>query len=639
MKKSLLIVCLILLSMTVTMAGDYDQVAKVVSPHRGDVRDLFGRSACIDGNYAIIGSCEEDSDELNNNPIANAGAAFVYFYNGSSWVFQAKVVAPTRGIDDNFGWSSSVSGDYAIIGAYREDEDSLETNNLGEAGSAYVFKRSGSSWSIQAKLVASDRGASDNFAYSVSISGDYAIVGAYNEDEDASGGNLKVNAGSAYIFKRNGDSWTQQAKLVATDRNNNDQFGWSVSISGDYAIVGAYEEDEDVLGGNPKGDAGSAYIFKRDGESWSQEAKIVASDRNSLDQFGFSVSLSGDYAIIGARYEDQDSLGNNTLSASGSAYIFKRNGSLWLQEDKISASDRGENDQFGCAVGIKDDYVIVGASLEDEDASGGNTFATSGSAYIFKRNEGDWSEQAKIVALDREAGDRFGYAVSISETHSIVTAILEKDDELGNNSIENAGSAYIFSNPASQGASPITLSDFEAHIDKGRVLISWETASETNNTAFIIYRNDEILTRIEGAGTTSETQSYTYIDEMVVPGVEYTYVLADVDHANNITHYEDYAIRIILGEDIKIEDYALSDAYPNPFNPITIIDYQLPQNSDISLNVYDLRGSIIKTLVSGYQNAGNYTVHYHAGDLPSGVYLYRLLADNEIITKKMVLLK
>jgi hypothetical protein len=223
------------------------------------------------------------------------------------------------------------------------------------------------------KIVASDRASYDYFGYSVSISGDYAIVGAYCEDENASGGFTRLEAGSAYIFKRDGTSWSQEAKIVASDRAVDDYFGHSVSISGDYAIVGAYWEDEDASGNNPLDEAGSAYIFKRDGTTWSQEAKIVASDRDADDYFGHSVSISGDYAIVGAYQESEDASGNNAVYQAGSAYIFKRDGTSWNQQAKIVASDRAFYDYFGYSVNISGDYALVGAYQEDQDASGDNT--------------------------------------------------------------------------------------------------------------------------------------------------------------------------------------------------------------------------------------------------------------------------
>jgi len=216
-------------------------------------------------------------------------------------------------------------------------------------------------WSQQAKLIAADGEADDYFGVSVSINGDYAIVGVYGDDN-----NNGIDAGSAYIFKRTGmTSWSQQAKLIAADGEAYDCFGVSVSIDEEYAIVGAFGDD---------GYRGSAYIFKRTGTTWSQQDKIVAVDGEANDHFGVSTSISKDYVVIGAFYDD---------SETGSAYIFKRSGSCWSQEDKLVAWDDESGDRFGCFVSISGLSAIVGAYYDDNNNGNG-----VGSAYIFNRLNG-----------------------------------------------------------------------------------------------------------------------------------------------------------------------------------------------------------------------------------------------------------
>ncbi len=193
---------------------------------------------------------------------------------------------------------SKLSGDYAIVRAYWDDD------NGSNSGSAYIFYYDGTNWSQQAKLTAADPAAADWFGNSVSISGDYAIVGAYLDDDNG------VDSGSAYIFYYNGTNWSQQAKLTSADGADYDWFGYSVSISGDYAIVGAYADD------NYGTNSGSVYLFQRSGTNWTEQFKWLASDSAAGDLFGYSVSIRSDYAIVGAHYDD-DSGAN-----SGSAYIF-----------------------------------------------------------------------------------------------------------------------------------------------------------------------------------------------------------------------------------------------------------------------------------------------------------------------------
>jgi hypothetical protein len=228
----------------------------------------------------------------------------------------------------------------------------------------------------------------------VSISGDYAIVGASNESEDVDGNNTLLAAGSAYIFAKDQggtDNWGLVKKIISSDRDANDNFGRSVSISNGYAIVGAYLEDHDTEGNNELDKAGSAYLFGRDQggtDNWGEVNKITASDGVSGDRFGQSVSISGDHAIVGAYFEDHDVDGNNALSESGSAYIYYRHrGGVdnWGQINKIVASDRGGSDQFGFATAISGEYVLVGSYTEDEDENGNNTLSSAGSAYFFNK--------------------------------------------------------------------------------------------------------------------------------------------------------------------------------------------------------------------------------------------------------------
>jgi hypothetical protein len=372
----------------------------------GTAIDLFGFSVSVSGDYAIVGAYLDDANG------SNSGSAYIFTPNDvncSQWDQQAKLLASDGNTDDYFGWSVSVSGDYAIVGAYLDEDNGIYS------GSAYIFKRDGTSWSQQVKLLASDGAAYNYFGESVSISGDYAIVGAYGDDDKGTG------SGSAYIFKRSGTSWSQQAKLLASDGAAFDYFGYSVSVSGDYAIVGAYLDDAN--GSN----SGSAYIFKRDGISWSQQAKILASDGAADDYFGYSVSVNGDYAIVGAYLDDANG------SDSGSAYIFKLEGTTWTQQDKLTASDGAAGEYFGYSVSVSGDYAIAGAKYDNDNGS------YSGSAYIFKRDGTSWSQQAKLLASDGAVGDYFGCSVSVSGIYAIAGAY--GDDDKGGNS----GSAYMFS--------------------------------------------------------------------------------------------------------------------------------------------------------------------------------------------------
>jgi hypothetical protein len=371
----------------------------------GIAQDYFGRSVSISGDYAIVGAYKDDDNGTNS------GSAYIFTPNDvncSDWDQIDKLTASDGAADDYFGYSVSVSGDYAIVGAYYDDD------NGSNSGSAYIFFFDGTSWSEQAKLTASDGNDNDYFGYSVSISGDYAIVGAYQDDDNGD------KSGSAYIYKREGETWSEQAKLTAADGAADDSFGVSVSISGDYAIVGAYWDDDN-------GDkSGSAYIFYYNGTSWSEQAKLTAADGAAQDHFGKSVSISGDYAVVGASWDDDNG------DKSGSAYIFKRYGTSWSEQAKVTAADGAASDYFGSSVSISGDYAVIGAHQDDDNG------INSGSAYIFKRSGTSWSEQVKLLASDGAADDLFGISVSVSSDYAIVSAYWDGDNGY------MSGSAYMF---------------------------------------------------------------------------------------------------------------------------------------------------------------------------------------------------
>jgi len=186
---------------------------------------------------------------------------------------------------------------------------------------------------------------------------------------------------------------------------------------------------------------------------------------------------------------------------------------------------------------------------------------------------------------------------------------------------------------------PVTLTSFSGKINNGTIELSWETASETENRCFHIYRNNEMIAEIEGAGTSSKPHQYLYSDNEVIPGKSYTYVLADVRFSNKETKYTDKAVIITIPAYDIPEEFSLGDNTPNPFNPVTMINYQLSANSDIELSIYDMNGKKITTLVNDHISAGYHKISWDASGYSSGVYLYRLNAQGLVETKKMVLLK
>jgi hypothetical protein len=351
--------------------GNWHEIQKIVASDRS-VNDLFGMFVSISGNYAIVGVPWDDSDASGEDNRNSAGSAYIFERDGTgTWHEAQKIVASDRNENDFFGATVAICGGIAIIGAYFEDEDISGSSTLNNAGSAYIFERDNNgNWNQVQKIIAADRQDDDNFGVSAAISGDYAIVGAYQEDEDTSYLNPLECAGSVYIFRRNNAGiWNEIQKLVASDRGEYDHFGNSVDISGEYIIVGAYTEAEDEEGNDTRVSAGSTYIFEPDGTGkWQAVQKIVASDRDEFDLFGIEVGISGDMAIVGAYNEDEDSAGENRLHNAGSAYIFRREKErTWSQLQKIVASDRAVDNCFGVSVDISDNYIIAGTNYNSSN--------------------------------------------------------------------------------------------------------------------------------------------------------------------------------------------------------------------------------------------------------------------------------
>ncbi len=318
----------------------------------GAANDTFGGKVALSSDTAVIGAIRHDEQG------DNSGAAYVFTRSGGAWSQQAKLIATDTVEGDAFGQSIALVGDIMVIGAPHDDD-------MGDgAGSVYVFTRSGTVWSQQAKLTAADGAVGDVFGISVALAGDTILVGADLNDEQA------VDAGAVYVFTRSGDNWSQQAKLTASDGAETDIFGVRVALSGDTALISARRDDDDVMGV----DAGSAYIFVRTGTTWRQQAKLTAADGAADDRFGRSVALVGDVAVIGAMFQDDN--GEN----SGSAYVFTRSGTVWSQEAKLTAADGAAGDVFGFSVALSGDTAVIGAARNDDNGN------EAGSAYIFDIN-------------------------------------------------------------------------------------------------------------------------------------------------------------------------------------------------------------------------------------------------------------
>ena len=382
--------------------------------------------------------------------------------------------ASNTGTLDNFGFSVALSsdGNTLAVGAMGESSNATgingdqTDNSLAGAGAAYVFTRTGTTWSQQAYLKASNTGVGDRFGFELSLSsdGNTLAVGAPDEKSNATGinGNQTDNslaiAGATYVFTRTGATWSQQAYLKASNTSANDYFGLKLSLSsdGNTLAVAASHEDSNATGingdqtDNSLAGAGAAYVFTRSGTTWSQQAYVKASNTGANDYFGAKLSLSSDGNIlaIGANGEDSSATGingnqtNNTAYSSGAAYVFTRTGTTWSQQAYLKASNTDPNDRFGFGLNLNSDgsTLAVGASSESSNAIGingdqtDNSSTKSGATYIFTRTGATWTQQAYLKASNTDSYDYFGLRLTFSsDGNTIAVSALESSNATGIN--------------------------------------------------------------------------------------------------------------------------------------------------------------------------------------------------------------
>jgi len=300
---------------------------------------------------------------------------------------------------------------------------------------------------VFSKLTPDDRRFKDNFGYAVSASANFAVIGAPNSDTGVDDTTKVNNAGSAYFYLKTGEGqWDQHQKIVASDRTKGDGFGASASISNDYAVIGTVADDQDASGGQFLNLSGSAYFFERNDENnWEEVQKLVPNDRAEEDQFGLASAVQGDAIIVGAAQQDLDVNGGNPIPNAGAAYIFERtNDGQWLQTQKLTAPSRQERMLFGWSVDVNADLAIVGAP-EEPGTLNGQAVARGGAAYIFRRgSDFIWRLEQKITPNDPSFEDFFGRAVHITNDQAFVSATFKEVSNNDGEEVSDAGAVYVF---------------------------------------------------------------------------------------------------------------------------------------------------------------------------------------------------
>lgn len=421
---------------------------------------------------------------------------------GTSWAQEAYIKAPNAESNDYFGFSVGINGDTLVVGANNEDSSQTTITNGTTAsgngglnsGAAYVFVRSGSTWSNQAYLKSSNSETNDTFGTSVGISGNTIVVGSDGEDSNqstisngttASSNNDMSFAGAAYVFVKSGSNWSQQAYLKAPNVKDQVAFGQTVAIDGDTIVVGAQKEDgtqTTISNGTTaptisgSSNIGAAYVFVRSGSNWNHQAYLKVPNPSASLEFGYSISIHGDTIVVGTPNEDSNQTtitngntasSNTSATGSGAVYVFKRTGNNWAQEAYIKAPNAEASDGFGSAIALNENTLVVSAPGEDSNqttvtngttASSNNSATDSGAAYVFVRSGSNWTQQSYLKASNAEASDGFGKAVGLGWDAIAVGAHGEDSNQTtisngttasSNNSLSSSGAIYVFARSGS----------------------------------------------------------------------------------------------------------------------------------------------------------------------------------------------
>lgn len=495
--KTLLSLILITLSFGI-FSQDFAEFIKVVAEDR-DVEDRFGWSVDIDGDFAVVGAYADDFGAPN----PNMGSAYIFQKVGTEWVQIQKIFSSDQDDYDRFGWSVAIDGDYIIVGAYAEDHNLVDADPMTSAGSAYIFERNEEGvWEQVQKIIAGDRIAGDEFGWSVAIHGTTAVVGAHIDDRDAAGAGFMYHAGSAYIFDRGVDGvWTQTQKIVASDRSPGFEYApdhedWNDRFGESVAIWNDY-----IAVGGPF--ASKAYAFERSGGVWTQVSMLTYPGISWLDRAA-PVSIDSNVIALGAQTEDLDEFGLESILNSGGGAVFTRGiAGGWSYLQKLSPDDRDAGDHFGWSISVDLPYIAVGTHSDNHDELGDAEIENTGSVYVFElQDDGTFLEVKKLDASDRTMDDELGISVAISGNTIISGAYQQDFLPGGGGSILDAGAAYFYTtDPDDAGCTPVTTEQEVEICAGGSYEIGGSSYSEPGE-----YTN--VLTTVDGCDSTVITSLF-----------------------------------------------------------------------------------------------------------------------------------
>lgn len=523
--------------------------------------DELGRDVALDGSTAVVGVPYEDY-------YSSPGVVYVFVQSGGSWTLQASLRAADGADNEWFGESVAVSGDTIVVGAPRHPWGPDST------GSAYVFTRTGTTWSQRAELTADDGVNGDGFGSAAALDGGTALV---------SGGN------KVYVFTGAGDAWSQQGTLSVN--------GTSVAVAGDTAVVGSQWWG---TAGGVNDPLGAAYVFVRSGTTWTQQARLTASDGQHGDFLGASVALSGETVLVGR--------GQGT----GAAYVYTRSGSTWSQQAKLANPDYSSYpDCFGTSVALVGDTALVGSPYADFTFGNDNR----GAVYLFTRSGTTWTLQAGVASADGAAGDNFGYAAAMSGSTALVGAPL--DDVFGH---IDQGSAYVLQLDT---AAPHT----SAGLAPAANAAGWNRGPVTVTLAATDAGSGVGATYVRLGGTGGYVPYVDTAKPVVAANGSTDIWYYSTDQAGNSEAPAKVTVRI---DTTRPRTLALADTSVRRGGVATLrlrVNDTVSPQARVSVRVY--QGSTLrKTLALGVRSTGSVIAYRYRCTLPKGRYVWKVYATD-----------
>ncbi len=476
---------------------DADLDAPVAEPlrHRSylkasntDAEDRFGWALALsaDGSTLAVASPYEDGaattigGDATSDAAFDSGAVYVYARSGSTWTLQAYVKPSNTGLGDHFGSSLALSADGAtlVVGAPYEDGGAAgvggdpSSNATSNAGAAYVFTRTGATWTQQAYVKATNPGVNDLFGSTVALddSGTWLAVAATMEDSAATGvdgdqaGDAASNSGAVYVFARGGQGWAPSAYLKASNTGRGDELGAALDFdaAGTMLVIGATGEHSASGGvGADQSDntmplAGAVYVFRRSATAWAQAAYIKAPDPERSDFFGSDVATSADGSVLVVSSPGD----NEVITDSGAAYVLTATGDTWTHLAKLKAPNPDEFDGFGAKLALSaDGETLTLTAIGEASASTGidgdsadDSADNAGAAYLMTRQGATYGHTHYVKASNTNWQDGFGSAIAISGDGTVIVVGAFDEDGAGtgvgadptSNSSEDAGAAYVY---------------------------------------------------------------------------------------------------------------------------------------------------------------------------------------------------